>query len=185
MFTGIVQKVEKGFLEGNYLKFPRTWDIELGESVSVNGVCLTVMKLNRDFYYFELGEITKRTTNLSKAKLFNLEKALKVGDRLNGHFVTGHVDGMIRITRIEKTGNTAYFHFQIPEETWAIVEKGSIALNGISLTIAGKSLDTFFVQVIPHTYETTNLRFLKPGDMVNYEIDIFARYLKESRRWIK
>jgi len=178
MFTGIVQKVEKGFLEGNYLKFLRTWDVELGESIAVNGVCLTVTKLDRDFYYFELGELTRRTTNLSKTNFFNLEKSLRVGDKLSGHFVTGHVDGMVRVSRIEKTGNTIYFYFQIPKETWAIAEKGSITLNGVSLTIAGKSLDTFFVQVIPHTYEETNLKFLKSGDLVNYEIDIFARYLK-------
>ncbi|ODN29905.1 riboflavin synthase [Fervidobacterium thailandense] len=178
MFTGIIQSVQPGNLSGGVLKIKRCWDdLSLGESVAVNGVCLTVRSFDKDFVYFDVGPETIGRSNLSKCKFFNLERALKVGDRISGHFVTGHVDGVIRFLSKYVSGNSVFFKFAMPNERYAIVEKGSIALNGISLTIAKVDLDSFIVQVIPHTLEQTNLKYLSVGDPVNYEIDILARYL--------
>ncbi len=178
MFTGIIQNVQPGNLNAGVLKIKRCWDdLGLGESVAVNGVCLTVRSIDREYVYFDVGPETIERSNLSRCKFFNLERALKVGDRISGHFVTGHVDGMVKFLSKFVSGNSVFFKFSMPKERYAIVEKGSIALNGISLTIAKVDLDSFIVQVIPHTLEQTNLRYLNIGDPVNYEIDIFARYL--------
>ncbi|PLV60454.1 riboflavin synthase [Thermotoga sp. KOL6] len=178
MFTGIVQKVERGLLRDKRLFFKKTWEIEIGESIAVNGVCLTVTGVSEDEYWFELGEETKKRTNLAVSEYYNLEKSLRVDGKIDGHLVTGHVDGTVRFLRSERHGNSYFMFFSLPKERWAIVPKGSIALNGISLTIVDVSFDTFYVQVIPHTLQNTNFKFLKTGDPVNYEIDIIARYLK-------
>ena len=178
MFTGVIQKVERGIFKEGKLFFKRTWNVEIGESIAVNGVCLTVAGLTENEYWFDVGEETKKRANLAKSSFYNLEKALRIGDRIDGHIVTGHVDGTVRFLRSEIRENSYFMFFSLPKEKWAIVTKGSIALNGISLTIAGVSLDSFYIQVIPYTFHNTNLRFLKAGDPVNYEINVIARYLK-------
>lgn len=178
MFTGIIQNVQKGELIKGVLKVKRCWQkIEVGESIAVNGVCLTLTKFDNEYMYFDVGLETLLRTNLSKSTFFNLERALKIGDTLSGHYVTGHVDGTIKLLSKISNNNTMYLKFSMPEERWAIAKKGSIALNGISLTVAQVDLDSFTVQIIPHTLENTNLKFLKSGDMVNYEIDVLARYI--------
>lgn len=179
MFTGIIQNVQKGELVNGVLKIRRCWDdLKIGESIAINGVCLTLRKFDNSYMYFDVGLETLLKTNLSVCTVFNLERALRIGDSLSGHYVTGHVDGMIKLLSKNSTGNTVYMKFSIPPERWAIVKKGSIALNGISLTISHVDLDSFTVQIIPHTLDNTNLRFLKSGDVVNYEIDVLARYVE-------
>ncbi|MGQ9856060.1 MAG: riboflavin synthase [Fervidobacterium sp.] len=186
MFTGIVERVEQGEFLGDVLKLKKCWDdVILGESISVNGVCLTVSKIDSQYLYFDVGKETQLLTNLRKSRYYNLERAIKVGDRLSGHYVTGHVDGMVRFVSKSRVSNTIYMYFSLPKEHWGVVKKGSIALNGISLTIASVTLDTFSIQIIPHTYENTNLRYLKSGDEVNYEIDIIARYTWRCSEWKK
>lgn len=182
MFSGIVQAVVEGELKGSVLKIPKVWDVSVGESVAVNGVCLTVSKVDERHMYFDVGPETLEKTNLAKERFFNLERALRVGDPVGGHYVTGHVDGTVKLLTKRRVGNFVFMTFSMPKERWAIAKKGSIALNGVSLTVADLSLDTFTVQFIPHTLERTNFKFAEPGAEVNYEIDIFARYLERLVR---
>lgn len=178
MFTGIIQKVAKGVLVGNRLKIERCWeDLSLGESIAVNGVCLTLTDFDDSFMYFDVGAETLKLTNIKYEKLFNLERALKLGDSVSGHFVTGHVDGMVKLIAKHIYDKTLYLTFSMPKERWGVVKKGSIALNGVSLTIANASLDTFTVQLIPHTIENTTFKFITSGSYVNYEIDVLARFI--------
>lgn len=179
MFSGIIQQVQPGELVSGVLKIKRCWEnLSVGESIAVNGVCLTLTKFDKEFMYFDVGLETLSKTNLGKCKLFNLEKALKMGDSISGHFVTGHVDGTIKFISKNSVANTTYMKFSIPSERWAISKKGSITLNGISLTVSDVDFDTFIIQIIPHTLEKTNLKHLTPGEHVNYEIDILARYIR-------
>jgi len=181
VFTGIIECVQKGKLVESELMVNRCWnDLEIGESISVNGVCLTLTSINGQFMHFDVGDETLAKTNLSKETLFNLERALRIGNKLSGHLVTGHVDGTIKMISKAMVSKTTYMKFTMPSESWGIVKKGSITLNGVSLTICEVSLDSFTVQIIPHTLEMTNLKHLKIGNLVNYEIDILARY---TRRW--
>lgn len=177
MFSGIIEKVAKAHYLRGKLYVGKVLDVNLGDSVAVNGACLTVSEI-RNQIVFDVGEETLKRTNLAKAKLVNLERALKFGDKIDGHLVTGHVDGTLKLRKALKKGNTYWLAFEIPKERFGIVEKGSIALNGISLTIAKVERSQFWVQVIPYTWENTNLKFLKVGEEVNYEIDVVARYLK-------
>ncbi len=178
MFTGIVQKVSKGVLVGNRIKIERCWeDLSVGESISVNGVCLTLADFDDMFMYFDVGAETLKLTNLKYEKLFNLERALNLGNPVSGHFVTGHVDGMVKLLTKHMYDTTLYLTFSMPSERWGVVKKGSIALNGVSLTIANVSLDTFTVQLIPHTIENTTFKFITSGSFVNYEIDVLARFI--------
>lgn len=177
MFTGIIEYVAKDFkIVGNTLEIKLPFSCNVGDSVAVNGICLTVKKVKGDIYYFDLGYETIEKTNIRKAKYLNIERALRVGDRLNGHFVLGHVDGVITFLERKAMNSGMLYKFSMPKENYAIKRKGSISLNGISLTVANVSLDSFEVQVIPFTNENTNLKYLKIGDIVNYEIDVFARY---------
>ncbi|WGS65082.1 riboflavin synthase [Marinitoga aeolica] len=184
MFTGIIQKVEKMKIINNKIIIPNVFEnVNLGESIAINGVCLTVENIINNELYFSVGEETFNKTNLRyyNNKFVNLERALKVSDFLGGHIVSGHVDGTIKFLSIIKSHNTYWMKFKIPYEKWAIAKKGSISLNGISLTIAKKDLDSFEVQVIDHTYKNTNLQYLKASDLVNYEIDVIARYIKNIK----
>ncbi|AMW32508.1 riboflavin synthase [Fervidobacterium islandicum] len=182
MFTGIIQFVCKGYFDGKRLIVENPWNTEqsipeIGESIAVNGVCLTVVSAGEKLY-FDVGEETLRKTNLRLGKYFNLERSLRVGESLSGHFVTGHVDGTVRFLSKRTAKNSLIMVFEKPKESWAVVSKGSIAINGVSLTIANVFEETFEVQVIPHTLENTNLKHLKLGEPVNYEIDIMSRYVK-------
>ncbi|SHE32387.1 riboflavin synthase alpha chain [Marinitoga hydrogenitolerans DSM 16785] len=181
MFTGIVQKVEKIYFKNKKIIIENIFkDIKIGESIAINGVCLTVEKIENNKLFFSVGEETISKTNLRyyNNKMVNIERALRLSDFLGGHIVLGHVDGMIKFLRLYKFSNTYWMKFQIPKEKWAIVEKASITLNGISLTIAKKDLNSFDIQVIEHTFKNTNLRYLKINDLVNYEVDVIARYTK-------
>jgi riboflavin synthase len=205
MFTGIIEElgvVKSIAREGNLLRLgitvPFVGDVKIGDSISVNGVCLTISRLGTGsdhttifrgtclhrLIYFEVMQETLKTTNLSRLKLndkVNLEQALKAGDRLGGHFVTGHIDtaGIIR----KKTGSNEQTVFQISvpaEFTKGIVKKGSIAVDGISLTAIDVNEDTFSIGIIPHTLKSTTLGFKRPGDTVNIELDIMAKHFRQN-----
>lgn len=177
MFSGIVEEVAKAHYSSGRLYVDSALNVRPGDSVAVNGACLTVSEIGRQVV-FDVGGETLRRTNLAETRLVNLERAIKLGDRINGHLVTGHVDGTLRLRKVLGKGNTHWMAFEMPKEKFGVVEKGSIAINGVSLTIARIGKNWFWVQVIPHTWENTNLKFLRVGDRVNYEIDIVARYLK-------
>ena len=154
-------------------------DTKIGDSISVNGACLTVVGNDRGLLHFEVIPETFKNTNLGhlrgKEKV-NLERALRTGDRISGHFVTGHVDCIGAIRKKSYINGNLTFEIAIPSKfiSW-ILPKGSIAVDGISLTIAGRKSNTFLVYIIPHTLKNTTLDFKGPSDKVNIEFDILAK----------
>lgn len=191
MFTGLIQSVgmvaqlEAGQL---LLKLKMTdWEgdpFAIGESVAVNGCCLTVTTLEGDGVYmfttFDLSEETLARTTLGKVEsgdMLNIERAMSVKSRFGGHIVQGHVDGVGKIVSIIKNENSTCFRFQISKsEERFLIEKGSITLDGISLTVCDPKENEFDVWVIPHTLSVTNLGKRLVGDWVNFEIDVMAKY---------
>jgi len=191
MFTGLVEEVGKvreikKSSKGAKLKVECKSVLEgtkIGDSIAVNGVCLTVVELGENYLSFDISYETLRRSSLSLIKPgspVNLERALKLGDRLGGHILQGHVDTTTKITAIKREGEGYTFTFKLPKAyTHLVVEKGSIGIDGISLTIADIFPDSFTVAVIPHTFEKTNLKFKKPGDAVNLEFDIIGKYVEK------
>lgn len=159
-------------------------ELSLGESVAVNGCCLTVTEFNGDAgtAAFDLLHETMRVTNLGalgEGGVVNLERALRIGDRLSGHFVQGHVDGTGKILAIESAGADHRFVVSLPAE-WArlVVHKGSVCINGMSLTVAELGADCMTFWITPHTFAVTNLRTAKTGDSVNLELDMLAKHIE-------
>jgi len=154
-------------------------DTQVGSSISVNGTCLTVVKKEGDIFVFEVMPETLGVTNLGLLRIkdkVNLERALKIGDRLSGHFLSGHVDCLGVIRRKNYISNNLCFEIAIPAKFMGyILPKGSIAVDGISLTVVGKKSDTFSVYVIPHTLKNTTLAFKGPSDKVNIEFDLLLK----------
>ena len=196
MFTGIVQNL------GNIINYTNgkleistsldLSDCKIGSSICCNGACLTVTEINfKDNQYIftvNVGEETQQRTNFSintfnEIAKINIEKSLKIGDEISGHFVYGHVDRTTNITIINKLDNSWEFYFQnfMNKDKNFIVEKGSIAINGISLTIAKVDGKNFSISVIPHTFENTNLKYLKVQDLVNIEFDYLARFSMKDK----
>lgn len=179
MFTGIITDTGKIRNRiGNTISIivPNTvQEIKTGDSVSVNGVCLTVTKKDSNSFSVDLLTETIKKTNLCKLKLggiVNLELALKVGDRLGGHIVTGHIDCTGKIIRRYKKGNDAVIEIELPVViAKKLIPKGSIAINGVSLTIVNVLRNRFTVHLIPYTLEHTNLGQCRIGDLVNIEFD--------------
>ena len=161
--------------------------LKLGDSVAVNGCCLTVVKLttrgSSKLVQFDLLRETWERTNLQfcqTGSLVNLERPLRADGRLDGHFVTGHVDGVGKISRWERAGQDHVLEITAPADVLRyIVFKGSIAVDGISLTVAGVTKKGFRLWIIPHTYEVTALRERKVGDAVNLEADILGKYVEQ------
>lgn len=154
-------------------------DLSLGESVAVDGCCLTVVEQTRDAFSADLSDETvKRTTpRWKKGNKVNLERSLKLGDALDGHMVTGHVDGIVTLTSIKESGGSHILTIEAPKELSRFVaEKGSVTLDGISLTVNQVDGNRFSVNIIPHTWQHTTLNSRKAGDALNIEIDIMARY---------
>jgi riboflavin synthase len=190
MFTGIIEEVGaiKSLREGPeqasllISAAQISGSLALGDSVDVNGACLTVVQHSRENFLCELSLETLRLTTLSRIRLgspVNLERALTLNSRLGGHLVQGHVDGLGEMVSALPTGNGFEMLFTYPPELERyLVRKGSIAVDGISLTIASLQKNTFTAAVIPHTVERTNLKYLKIGDAVNLETDIIGRYLE-------
>ena len=195
MFTGIIQNLGK--VTGveaveNALKLRVATgfsDLVLGESVAIQGVCLTVAAApdtsGTESEFFLSPETLARTTlgNLKPGSSLNLERALRAGDRMSGHWVQGHVDGLADLVSTGELGGGSYqLVFRLPENLLPyLVEKGSISLNGVSLTVNSlRAPDLFEVALIPHTWDATDLHTLKPGDRVNVEVDILAKYVERQ-----
>ena len=192
MFTGIVEGL------GKIVKFDKNTKnrsaakmkinlgklskgLRIGDSVAINGVCLTAIKMTKNNAEFEMIGETIEKTNLGSLKLndrVNLERSLKVGDRLEGHFVLGHIDGVGIITRLEKKSNQIKIWIELPKNlSRYVTQKGSITIDGISLTVVDKLKNTFSVSIIPHTMKITNLALKKIGDKVNIETDVLGKYI--------
>jgi len=157
--------------------------LKIGQSVAINGVCLSATKISRNKCVFEMIDETIKKTDLGNVKVgstVNIERSLKVGDRLEGHFVLGHIDGVATITKIEKKPKEVKFWFKIPKKlTKYVVKKGSIALDGISLTVVDAKKDIASVCLIPQTIKVTNFKSKNVGDKLNIETDILGKYIKK------
>ena len=187
MFTGIVMAVgriaELSETEGGLrLRISAGGlalaDIALGDSIAVSGICLTVVSLSENAFEVDVSRETLAcTSGLELGAQVNLEKALRLADRLGGHLVSGHVDGRGVVERFEPVGDNRLLAIRLPRELARYVaRKGSVAVDGVSLTVNDVQDDRFTVNLIPHTLAHTNLERLRPGATVNIEIDLFARY---------
>jgi riboflavin synthase len=192
MFTGLVQKlgriahVEPDGHGGQNLRIHEPElapTLVLGESISVNGVCLTVISQTAQEFAFQAGPETLNKTNLGLLKVgdpVNLERALRVGDALGGHFVTGHIDTVGKIREQIPSGEWQTYWFDIPEEFDSlIVQKGSIAIDGVSLTVVDAEPSRISVMLIPHTLANTTLGSKHVGDVVNLEFDLLAKHVQK------
>ncbi|HIZ77609.1 MAG TPA: riboflavin synthase [Firmicutes bacterium] len=191
MFTGIIEEKgivksitlrgESGFLEIQCQKVLE--DTKLGDSIAVNGACLTVTSLEQDAFTADVMAETLRRTSLKELKkgsFVNLERALQIGHRLGGHMVSGHVDGIGIIRKLEPQGIAMVMTISTKSSiTEGIIEKGSVAIDGISLTVVSVEEEAFSVSLIPHTIQETNLAHKKPGSTVNLETDMIGKYVKK------
>ncbi len=191
MFTGIIEqkgKVKSFRKKGNQANLTIQFkenisDLALGESIAINGVCLTVVKSGNDYFSADISEETLNRTNLGELKSsdeVNLERSLKAGDRLGGHIVSGHIDGAGRVSKKIKKGEDILLTVEAPEKIMKyVIEKGSIAVDGISLTVASCDEKSFTISIIPHTEACTNLKSKKTGDVVNLENDMIGKYIEK------
>jgi len=155
-------------------------DVKVGDSIAVNGCCLTVVELTPRAFRVDVSrETLERTIGFEAGSRVNLEKALRASDRLGGHLVTGHIDGLGEVTRWEPVGESWRLEVRVPAELARyLARKGSITVNGVSLTVNRVEADRFEVNLIPHTLEVTNLKGLRVGAQVNLEVDLLARYIE-------
>ncbi len=157
--------------------------LTIGESVAVNGACLTVVQKDSESFRFQIGPETLLKTNLGELRAgdrVNLERSLRVGDRLGGHFVQGHVDAIAHIAERTIQGEWETVRFRCPAElTRLMVPKGSMSVDGISLTLVDVAADSFSVMLIPHTLANTTLGFKKVGDAINLEADMLAKHVQK------
>ena len=158
-------------------------DINLGDSICVNGVCLTVTDIKSDGFIADVSPETFKVTNLGFLKsgdFINLERAMKADGRFGGHIVSGHIDNIGKVKYVKKNGNFYNLCIELPPElSKYVIKKGSIAINGTSLTVANINENTIEIAVIPHTFENTNLKYLTPESHVNIEVDMFAKYIEK------
>jgi riboflavin synthase len=192
MFTGIIEGL------GNIVRFDKKTSnrsaakmtihlgkiaqgLKVGDSVAVNGVCLTAINISKGIAEFEMiGETIKKTNlgSVESGDKVNVERSLKVGERLEGHFVLGHVDGVGIISKMEKQPNQVQIWIRVPKKlSKYIIQKGSVSVDGISLTVVDRLKDEFSVSIIPHTIKITNMSYKKVGDKVNIETDILGKYI--------
>jgi len=179
--TGIVKALRR---ENNNLfisiEAPFTSELKINQSIAHNGACLSVVDIEKNIYSVVAIEETLQKTNLSELKIgdsVNLERCLRVGDRLDGHMVQGHVDCAAVCTHVKETNGSWLFTFQYPDnKNFVTVEKGSVCVNGVSLTVVNSQSSSFSVAIIPYTFEHTNFKNIKNGDAVNIEFDILGKY---------
>ena len=197
MFSGIIEQVGEVInIEDRgdrrlaiKTKFAKK-DIKIGSSVCCNGVCLTVHTIKKYksnlVLSFDVSKETLKCTNfnnLYSGSLINLEKSLKVGDEISGHFVFGHVDTVSKLKSKKKSGKSYILEFTMPKNIRKLViKKGSISINGISLTVNKTTKDSFFVNIVDYTWNHTNLRKISLKDIVNIEVDMLARYVTNSKK---
>lgn len=188
MFTGIVltlgtlEQLEKKRFPVLRLSAQLPGNLKIGDSVAVNGACLTIVEMTGSEYSFNLSQETLKLSNfldLSRGSWLNLELPLTLQDFLGGHMVSGHLDGVVRVKSIQKKAGSTKFSFVFNQSSWRkfLIPKGSVTLNGVSLTLSEVGSSSFAVEVIPHTLDVTNLKYLKGGDRVNLELDLIGKYL--------
>ena len=188
MFTGIVEEVgevvsvtKSGTNLDLVIAARFAPELRVDQSVSHNGVCLTVIEVRSDRYKVSAVQETLERSNIRALNFrdpVNLERCLRLGDRLDGHMVQGHVDTVVPCTAVKDLDGSWWFTFRLPEKGEMLVEKGSICINGVSLTIAELTQDSFSVAVIPYTYDHTNFRILELGGSVNIEYDVIGKYVQ-------
>jgi riboflavin synthase len=194
MFTGIIESlgtIREIRKESDNLhvtvKSSITHELKIDQSVSHNGICLTVVGIDNDEYTVTAIRETVDKTNISEWKaneLVNLERAMKLGDRLDGHIVQGHVDQTAKCISVRETGGSWRYTFEYePAQGNITIEKGSITVNGVSLTVVDSQQNAFSVAIIPYTHEHTNFRNFIPGTIVNLEFDVIGKYV--SRLYVK
>ena len=186
MFTGLVEKISKvkdiSFnSNGAKIFFEADFDdVKLGDSIAINGVCLSVTSINNNIFCADIMNETLNISslkNLKKGDEINLERAMKLSSRLDGHIVSGHIDCISKVKKITQDGFSKRIVFDC--NTDLIIKKGSIAINGVSLTVSDVNDNEFEVSLIPQTLNDTNLKNLKIGDIVNIEYDLFAKYIQK------
>ena len=187
MFTGIIEEVgevllvaEQGSSRSLRIRANMTPELKVDQSVAHNGVCLTVVRIEGGAYDVTVVDESLQRSNLGTLAIgseVNLERSLRIGDRLDGHMVQGHVDTTVQCLSINDLDGSWSFVFELPEQKHLLVTKGSICINGVSLTIAVLDEWSFGVAVIPYTYEHTSFRNLETGDRVNVEFDILGKYV--------
>jgi riboflavin synthase len=194
MFTGIVEEVgevvelrDSGTNRDLVVRARMTPELRVDQSVAHNGVCLTVVSVSTGLdvtggtYRVTAVKETLERSNLGDLRVgdgVNLERSLRIGDRLDGHMVQGHVDTVTECLSVEDVGGSWRYTFRVPEQKHLLVQKGSICLNGVSLTIAELEAGHFAVAIIPYTYEHTTFRTLKAGHRVNVEFDVLGKYVE-------
>lgn len=185
MFTGIIEEVGKlKKFDGGRIEIACEkvlGDVDIGDSISTNGICLTVTNFGQNFFTADVMPETVRKTSLgelAEGGAVNLERALQVGDRFGGHIVSGHIDGVGKILNIRIDGNAVFVEVSAASNILRqIAVKGSVTLDGISLTVVDATSENFCVSMIPHTLSVTNFKFKHVGSLVNIETDILAKYV--------
>ena len=189
MFTGIIEnlsQIKEIVKEGDNLSISLFSDIakqlKIDQSVSHNGICLTVVDINNDIYTVTAIKETIIKSSIKTWKegdLVNIERAMKLGDRLDGHMVQGHVDQTATCKKISEENGSWYFDFEYKKSENITIEKGSVTINGVSLTVVDSGQNTFSVAIIPYTYNHTNFKKIKIGDLVNIEFDMIGKYISK------
>ncbi|WP_428246913.1 riboflavin synthase [Ferrovibrio sp.] len=196
MFTGIVTDIgtitareQRGDTRFRIRTAYDTATIAIGASIACSGVCLTVVQTGADWFAVDVSAETLSRSNLSgwgEGSKVNLERSLRVGDELGGHIVSGHVDALAEVVEAKPEGDSLRLTFRVPASLAGFVaEKGSVALDGVSLTVNAVDADRFGINLIPHTQAVTTLGGLKQGSKVNFEVDTLARYVARLRDWVK
>jgi len=195
VFTGIIQSIgtieeyqakagdARLRIEGGGLDFS---DVAVGDSIAVNGVCLTAVALSSNSFSVDVSAETLRcTSGFECGAKVNLEKALRLADRLGGHLVSGHVDGVGKVTRYEPVGESTLLEVEAPSGLARyVISKGSITVNGVSLTVNNVEGARFTLNLIPHTLQMTTLKYLTVGAQVNLEVDMIARYVERLSQFV-
>lgn len=187
MFTGIIEnlsEIKEINKEGDNLSISLiseiTNELKIDQSLSHNGVCLTVVDINDNIYKVTAIKETILKSSIKNWRIgdiINIERAMKLGDRLDGHMVQGHVDQTATCTKISEENGSWYFYFEYEKSSNLTIEKGSISINGVSLTIVESMDNGFSVAIIPYTYDNTNFKNIKVGDLVNIEFDMIGKYI--------
>ncbi len=192
MFTGIIEnlsEIKEINKEGDNLSISLiskiTNQLKIDQSLSHNGVCLTVVDINDNIYKVTAIKETILKSSIKNWRIgdiINIERAMKLGDRLDGHMVQGHVDQTATCTKISEENGSWYFYFEYEKSSNLTIEKGSISINGVSLTIVESMDNGFSVAIIPYTYDNTNFKNIKVGDLVNIEFDMIGKYIHKIIR---